>query len=72
MKVGEKMKKIYLILFSCLLLVGCGNYNSKTASKNLENKINSLKSYNLIGILEITSNEDIYKYEFYGKRNPKS
>ncbi|MBR3362609.1 MAG: outer membrane lipoprotein carrier protein LolA [Bacilli bacterium] len=56
------MKKIYFILFSCLLLVGCGNYNGKNASKDLENKINNLKSYNLTGTLEIKSNEDIYKY----------
>ena len=63
MKVGGKMKKISLILISCLLLVGCGNYNSKDASKDLENKINNLKSYNLTGVLEITSNEDVYKYD---------
>ena len=63
MKVGGKMKKFCLVMFSCLLLVGCGNYNSKNASKDLENKINNLKSYNLTGVLEITSNDDIYKYD---------
>ncbi len=64
MKVGEKkVKKIFLVLLSCILLVGCGNYSSKNASKDLEKKINNLKSYNLTGVLEITSNEDIYKYD---------
>ena len=63
MKDGGKMKKICLVLFTCILLIGCGNYNSKNATKDLENKINNLKGYNLKGQLEITSNDDIYKYD---------
>lgn len=63
MKVGENMKKLCLVLFSCLLLVGCGNYSSKDVTKDLENKINNLNGYILTGVLEITSNEDLYKYD---------
>ncbi len=57
------MKKIWLVLFACLLLVGCGNYSSKDALKDLEKKINGLKGYNLTGQLEITNNDDVYKYD---------
>ncbi len=57
------MKKICLVLFTCLLLVGCGNYSSKDAAKDLEKKINNLKGYNLSGQLEITNNDDVYKYD---------
>ena len=57
------MKKICLVLFTCLLLVGCGNYSSKDVAKDLEKKINNLKGYNLSGQLEITNNDDVYKYD---------
>ncbi len=57
------MKKICLVLCACLLLVGCGNYSTKDATKDLEKKINGLKGYNLTGTLEITNNDDIYKYD---------
>lgn len=57
------MKKIGLILLACFLMVGCGNYNSKNATKDLEKKINGLKGYNLTGTLEIKNNDDIYKYD---------
>ena len=57
------MKKIFLALCLCLFLVGCGNYSSKDATKDLEKKINNLKSYNLTGELAITNNDDVYKYD---------
>lgn len=59
----KKVKKICLILFTCLLLVGCGNYSSKDMVKDLEKKVNNLKGYDLTGQLEITNNDDIYKYD---------
>ena len=57
------MKKVLIVLSICLFLVGCGNYNSKDAAKDLEKKINNLKSYSLSGILEIANNDDVYKYD---------
>ena len=57
------MKKVLLIAFTSLFLIGCGNYNSKDATKDLEKKIDNLKGYTLSGTLEINSNDDIYKYD---------
>ncbi len=57
------MKKICLILCACLMLVGCGTYSTKDAVKDLEKKLNNLKGYNLTGTLEITNNDDVYKYD---------
>ena len=56
------MKKILIILCFCLFISGCGKYTVKDAEKDLENKINKLKSYNLTGEMEIINNDDIYKY----------
>jgi len=66
------MKKLCLVLCACFLLVGCGNYTSKDATKDLEKKINGIKGYNLTGTLEIANNDDIYKYDVeasYAKDN---
>ena len=57
------MRKVLLAFCLCLLLTGCGNYSSKDATKDLEKKINNLNGYNLIGELEITNNDDVYKYD---------
>lgn len=57
------MKKICLVLCTCLLLVGCGTYTSKNATKDLEKKINGLKGYHITGQLEISNNDDVYKYD---------
>lgn len=57
------MKKIFLIVFTCLFLAGCGSYNSKDALKDFEKKVNDLNNYNLQGQLEIKSNDDVYKYD---------
>lgn len=59
------MKKIILwcfVVFSTLLLAGCGKGN-KDVVKNLNNKINKSKSYYITGELEIINNEDTYKYD---------
>ena len=55
------MKKILLILFSCLLFVGCGN-KSKDVLKALDKKISNAKSYHLTGVLKINRGENEYVY----------
>ena len=42
-----------LVLSLCLLLTGCGKYTSGDAQKDLEKKIENLKSYKLTGEMEI-------------------
>ena len=56
------MKKIILVLSFLLFIVGCGNTN-KDVIDELENKINSLNSYSISGVLEIYRNEDKYTYD---------
>lgn len=57
------MKKTFVILCFCLLFSGCGSYTVKDAQKDLEKKIEKLKSYNLSGEMEIINNDDVYKYD---------
>ncbi len=57
------MKKLCLVLGMCILLAGCGNYSSNDAAKDLEKKLNDCNGYNLTGELEISNNDDIYKYD---------
>ena len=52
-----------LVLSLCLLLTGCGKYTSGDAQKDLEKKIENLKSYKLTGEMEIVNNDDVYKYD---------
>lgn len=59
------MKKIILwclVVFSTLLLAGCG-MGDKDVVKSLNNKINKSKSYYIIGELEIINNEEVYTYD---------
>ena len=58
------MKKyLFLILmFMCILLVGCGKNNSENILKDFKDKINSLKSYQLSGKLEVVNNDDVFNY----------
>ncbi len=55
------MKKIFLVLISCILLVGCGK-KSDNIIADVETTINGLSNYHLIGDLTIANNEDKYNY----------
>ena len=63
MKVGDFLKKIFLIFCFIILLVGCGNYTVGDAEKDLENKISNSKGYRLTGEMKIINNDDVYKYD---------
>jgi len=58
------MKKIIgICVVALLLLTGCGKYGVKEAVKDLTKRMKSLDAYHLEGEMQITNNEDIYKYD---------
>lgn len=59
------MKKIFLMLLLCLslFLTGCGKNDEKSVMKNFEKKVNDTDSYHIVGILDITNNDDTYTYD---------
>ena len=59
------MKKIFimLLLFLSLFLTGCGKNDDKSVMKNFEKKVNDADSYHIVGVLDITNNDDTYTYD---------
>lgn len=59
------MKKIFLMLLLCLslFLTGCGKNDEKSVMKNFEKKVNDTDSYHIVGVLDITNNDDTYTYD---------
>lgn len=57
-------KKFFLsfIMFGLFLLTGCGN-NNKDIISILTKKIEKNNNYHIEGLLEITNNENVYKYD---------
>lgn len=56
------MKKIIIMLISCVLLTGCGAYKLEDATKDFTKSVESSKSYKLNGVMEISSGEEIFTY----------
>ena len=57
------MKKIFLAsLLILLLLTGCGTKSEKQIVKDLAQKVENTKAYQLKGTLEIVNNDDVYNY----------
>lgn len=59
------MKKVFIVLLLCfsLFLTGCGKNDEKSVMKNFEKKVNGANSYHIIGVLDITNNDDTYTYD---------
>lgn len=59
------MKKVFIMLLLCLslLLTGCGKNGEKDVIKNFEKKVNGADSYHIVGVLDITNNDDTYTYD---------
>lgn len=67
-----KKKLILIFLFSVFLLVGCGKNNESVVMKKMDKKINNIDSYHLVGVLDITNNDESYTYDVdvaYKKEN---
>ncbi|MDD2181409.1 MAG: hypothetical protein PHW32_03460 [Bacilli bacterium] len=59
----KKRLLLCLILLFSLIIVGCGKTNEKEVLKDLTKKIESAKSYHISGELEMSNNDDVYKYD---------
>lgn len=61
------MKKIKLLLILAITFIvcGCGNSKGDNVIKSFEKKVNSVKSYSVTGLMEITSNEETYSYDVF-------
>ena len=57
------MKKIILIVFSILLLSGCGKITKENVIKEFSNKLSKSSSYNYNGTMQIISNEEKFDYK---------
>ena len=56
------MKRIFIILFiCCLLITGCSG--TKNIKKNFVNRVDGANSYKLNGTLSINNNDDVYNYD---------
>lgn len=58
-----KKLKIILILFMIISMCGCFKTKSTNVIEKFENKINSTKSYQVAGVMEIVSNEETFTYD---------
>ncbi len=57
------MKKLLLLLGICLLMTGCGGYDSKKALEDFKKQVNESSTYELEGTMEILSNEKQFTYD---------
>lgn len=59
-----KNKIFFLAIFFFLLsLVGCGKYGEDDIINDLKKKVEKADSYRIVGVLEITNNDDTYQYD---------
>ena len=59
------MKKYFLviIMLCCMFITGCFGNTKNDVLKDIKNKYNNLKAYELTGNLEIVNNDDVYNYD---------
>lgn len=59
------MKKFKFLLIGIMLLImcGCGKTKSENIINKFEDKVNSTKSYQIEGLMEIVSNEETFSYD---------
>ena len=59
------MKKylIIILVIVTILITGCGKNTEKSIIRNFEKKVNGADSYHIVGVLDITNNDDTYTYD---------
>ena len=57
------MKKIFLFLGFIVMLSGCGKFTDKDLLKELSNKVEKSKNYQITATLEIFRNEEKFTYD---------
>lgn len=58
----KKFKFLLVVLFM-LILCGCGKTKSTNIIEKFKDKVNSTKSYQVVGTMEIVSNEETFTYD---------
>ena len=58
-----KKFKILLVVLTLVIMCGCGKTKSTNIIEKFEQKINSTKSYQITGTMEIVSNEETFTYD---------
>lgn len=56
-------KKLLILLILCLTFAGCSFNKKKDIVEELNDKLSSLESYKIDGVLSISNNEDTYNYD---------
>lgn len=60
----KKIKFLFTIFSVILLVCGCGKKNNANDIVNVfTKKVNGVKSYNIVGTMDITNNEETYSYD---------
>ncbi|MBQ8131754.1 MAG: hypothetical protein IJ193_04620 [Bacilli bacterium] len=57
------MKRILLILISCVLLCGCSRMSEKELLHKFTKSVRNADSYYVVGDLELRNHDDIYRYQ---------
>lgn len=58
-----KKFKLFLAIMAVFALCGCGGKNKVDVIEKFDKKVNGVKSYNIKGLMEITSNEETFSYD---------
>ena len=59
------MKKVFIVLLIIvsIFMTGCGKNTEKSIVKNFEKKVSGANCYHIVGMLDITNNDETYKYD---------
>ena len=58
-----KKFKFLLVILAIMTFCGCGKTKSTNIIEKFKDKVNSTKSYQIVGSMEIVSNEETFTYD---------